>query len=1274
LQVWLLAVCASVWLLGDVRGQLFESLQVNANRVPLGNQGRDPGRTSQISPDGPKAIATADFDLDGHADVATADADGTINVLYGAGDGSFDQNLDLYDGAATLRDIITADFDGDERPDIAVTDPYEGKLYIYLNNVTGRGFGSAVATETWVGARNLVAADLDRDNKIDLAVAGHTVGLRQLRGNGDGSFNAVVDLSELAVPAPVGQPYNFRPVYTLKMFTPLGQQPKLAVTHSKTTKLWVLSSPTTTGGAKPFGTLFVESTLFDGSDFHELHDFEIAPITSGLDSLSPDLITVSRDRNSVMVWSGQSSAPYFSESPSQQIAIPGGPRSVDVADTDHDGWGEVAIVVRNHDRTLLFDNQSGTLEERVTLINSLSPRDLVMPDLNGDACADIVVINRQSQDLKVHLTDATSPDGFRVPRQLYSTGGDVAGLALADMNQDGRADVIQLHRAAGDVSIRHARADGSLEDPVFFIMGINSNALTVQDLNDDGIPDVSVANLGRLPAGGNLTIRHGDGNGGLGELHTISSSVPSSTPGELAPGMFALVQADFDGDGIEDQAVGYYDCRVSFFRGLGDGAYELKSTTQFVYESRVMVVGDFDLDGNIDLAGAGAGGEGVILLNHGDLMSDPNSRVPLEFSSGIPSSLQVSDINSDGDLDLVVGSSFGMELLLGAGGATFTSTGLIGGTRSVKSVAEGNFDGESSARDLAVACAESSRLEMYSGDGAGEFQLVLEVAVPSAAFIASGDIDGDGKDDLVGTGSVLWTALSGTTPPPVRLEETTRPALESSVVINEILPKNDSFRLVGDDLRKSDAVELYNATGQEVDLAGWKLRLLTTAGETRDFTVPGSELLPARERSVFVCRAGSSGLHTGYKLPAEGGTLTLFDAGGIVVDKVIYPRLDGDVSLARYGDGNGTFYFNPYPDIGAPNLDNGVSNPEMKFLGVVPHSPAGGEPVKFVVRARDDIGMASLSVYWRFLGTTTLNETGWVPLFDDGAHGDGEMLDGIFAGTLESGFPDGAEIEFYIKGVDLSDSDKVLPDTPMFSAPGLPVRNFSIAVGSASDIGEGLQISEVVATNTGLVVDEGGEAADWIEIRNTGLTTVSLDRFMLSQHTSPDPEKVLHFPPGVFLAPGEYLLVWADDEVEQGQLHAPFKLSAGGETLTLAATTDTGATAIVDAVEWPSLQPGEAFAVLGLPGQSVTRVQRPTPRSQNLFGAVEILEGSDDGILTLAYPTGGAGFGTWFLEVSGSLGEGTWQGVETGNINGIERLHRAPMQPGDRRYYRVRLP
>ena len=392
--------------------------------------------------------------------------------------------------------------------------------------------------------------------------------------------------------------------------------------------------------------------------------------------------------------------------------------------------------------------------------------------------------------------------------------------------------------------------------------------------------------------------------------------------------------------------------------------------------------------------------------------------------------------------------------------------------------------------------------------------------------------------------------------------------------------------------------------------------------------------------------------------------------------------MSADVSLARYGDGNATFYFNSFPDIGARNLDNGIVDPAVQFLHLSPLSPEAHDPLTFFAQASDDIGLASLAVYWRRLDLTGgEGSTGWVPLYDDGMHGDGGMLDGRFAGTLEGGFPDGAQVEFYIRGVDLSDGETTLPGSPIFTSPGLPIRNYSLAVGSAKDIAGGLQISEVVAHGIGLIVDEAGEAEDWIEVRNTGELRISLDGLGLAQSTSPDPREVMRFPVGTALAPGEYLIVWADSDITQGPLHAPFKLSDDGELVVLVGTTGMGATAVAGGLEWPAVGKGEAYAVIGVPGASFTRIQPPSPGTQNLLGTgIEVLPADGSGVFEFVFPTaptrvgtggGGTGIG-WILEMSGSMRPGTWQAIGDGSVGGIERVHRVSPEPGEKRFFRVR--
>ncbi len=109
----------------------------------------------------------------------------------------------------------------------------------------------------------------------------------------------------------------------------------------------------------------------------------------------------------------------------------------------------------------------------------------------------------------------------------------------------------------------------------------------------------------------------------------------------------------------------------------------------------------------------------------------------------------------------------------------------------------------------------------------------------------------------------------------------------------------------------------------------------------------------------------------------------------------------------------------------------------------------------------------------------------------------------------------------------------------------------------------GLVINELMAKNSTAITDEQGDHEDWIEIVNTGDAPINLNGLGLVDHM--DGSQAFAFPDMV-LAPGEYLVVWADEETGEGDLHAPFKLDADGEDIYL---INEGV--IIDQVTFPKL-------------------------------------------------------------------------------------------------------
>jgi len=109
-----------------------------------------------------------------------------------------------------------------------------------------------------------------------------------------------------------------------------------------------------------------------------------------------------------------------------------------------------------------------------------------------------------------------------------------------------------------------------------------------------------------------------------------------------------------------------------------------------------------------------------------------------------------------------------------------------------------------------------------------------------------------------------------------------------------------------------------------------------------------------------------------------------------------------------------------------------------------------------------------------------------------------------------------------------------------------------------------LRINEFLASNSTTKADEFGEYDDWVEIYNPGSSRVWLGSLFLSDKMgSPGKYKF----PFEYLQPDEYYLVWLDGQPEQGENHAPFRISSGGEKLRLSNRPAEGFT-IIDSISF----------------------------------------------------------------------------------------------------------
>ena len=139
----------------------------------------------------------------------------------------------------------------------------------------------------------------------------------------------------------------------------------------------------------------------------------------------------------------------------------------------------------------------------------------------------------------------------------------------------------------------------------------------------------------------------------------------------------------------------------------------------------------------------------------------------------------------------------------------------------------------------------------------------------------------------------------------------------------------------------------------------------------------------------------------------------------------------------------------------------------------------------------------------------------------------------------------------------------------------------------------GLKINEFMAANTNTIADEFGEYDDWIELYNPNEDPVFLgDYFLTNSVWFPERWKM----PDEYIQPGEFLLIWADGQPEQGTYHTNFTLNDYGEVIVLyPGTSSLGGDACTFAEQTVDISEGR------LPNGGVNWVSfdSPTPGASN---------------------------------------------------------------------------
>ncbi|RYE16113.1 MAG: hypothetical protein EOP51_26430, partial [Sphingobacteriales bacterium] len=312
----------------------------------------------------------------------------------------------------------------------------------------------------------------------------------------------------------------------------------------------------------------------------------------------------------------------------------------------------------------LFEAQVKDFNPGVSFPTGNMPASVALADIDSDGKLELIVAEAGSSKVSIYrntsLTGSLNASSFS-NKVDFPTGPNPAFVVVKDINGDGKPDILTANFGSNSISIlRNTSSPGAITSATFagkvdFVTGAKPSSLSIADIDNDGKPDIAVANSG------SNTISVFKNIGSKGNPFAI---VFAKTDFVVGPNPTSVILSDIDDDNKPDIVTTLFGVNkiailpnVTEWTKINDLSFGNK--TEFVtgLAPQYLTVGDLSGDGKPDVIVANKSSKTISIFRNTSVKGSINSvslatKFDLISSTGVVA-LALGDINGDGSPDII---------------------------------------------------------------------------------------------------------------------------------------------------------------------------------------------------------------------------------------------------------------------------------------------------------------------------------------------------------------------------------------------------------------------------------------------------------------------------------------------------------------------------------------------------------------------------------------------------------------------------------------------